>query len=1304
MIPMINLPCNAASMSQVTPCQNVPVQTSQYNFPTCQQRQTNTQQMQTTACGPCSGTSQGPCTHVYQPDTYIVSHQCAPGAPQLITNPCHPVFQSPCNPPRIYPSCSQLPQNILEQIRACVSNTAPIFILPSSCQQSPPQQQQQPSAPTVPQAMTSSAPTAATYPPNALTYPAAYYPPPPPPFYPYPIPMPFGDPFIRARETAQNCGCYRKRDTDPTDIRSVARAVCRYDVEPEEHYCTPTTDDTICSRRNCPSSLHLQALASQFLSMQGIIPCAATRLVLRKVPGSNVTTTMEDTMTRAQKAISVLTKDQLLSESRNAQQVNALINLHMTANPPPNIIPILTLMQLKMNLLKAQVEGLVNQKLMEIQGVGVEVETELIDPTVLALKSDAELRDFLSALRQKECDERVNVNFAPYRSQRAIAETRLSNVQNKIRQVEAEFDRRRCAMLPAPTLSSRVVQQFTRPCYSARFEDPRKLYSTLPPDSFRSPDPFTCVKPRSPKRLLLKPHTSKPEATTQAGAAPQSSTRQNPTSDVPKTTGDDGAGRAKQNPATPDQQRSTENCTCDRTTSEESVSEAKKKLRARIIEIDATSNVEAREASSLVKLIPNVCVRMNTEKRRADERKCDERDETRSREMPCDMKCWIGEAYINVADDVSVKTLTESESVTITLCEKIDAQDVCKSRGVIEIQSHDQIMDRREFGSSANSRQFEKQTDAEIAISRKDEAIKEYDIESKSLQGSATSKVEQEEMKATTVAEVADDDPISSAQETERKSPDGKYISSLEITLKPKEERRKEEQKDKNGVISSLSTDKTREHESADKVPISKSEKKIRFHIVSMIRDIVYDKNLEYRMKRKIDKIIATSGTKINLTTNPDIEKSDKYSSIENILRSAIAHDNAGKDRSENMFPKRMDLLKLDRQCQTLFEAIEEDKQASVALLRANIFPPFKNLRKYVRNNEKNGDDVGIYPSPIRKAGITPAKRLSRCNNVTENTLKTAYNAPYHSNLEDEESFVSEIFSIISSRVVSFLKKIIMLNKRLLYPNSSAILRGSLNIDAFRKDAPIRYHSGLNSKDYDPSASILHYPLGSNQGTSRSSKHNFRDTSLLRVSKGEGYARIREIRHSIIEDGENGTKYLLINTSDHNRDSISTRNLGRPYEVQKSLLIRSRLKSSLNSQDHPYPFSLLKRTERNAHESHRIKHNENTEMIAERKIRELKRNKKFWTLTAVTKASKNNGKLSEMRKCDDEFKERISHEYSYDDITHNNVSTVEKSTVIRNTAASNELVINVHDYLGLQTEINARMHENRSAHLLLSNN
>lgn len=312
---------------------------------------------------------QGPSDRVYQPDTYTIT-QCTPGA-QAIRNPCQPVFQSPCNPSSAsHPSCAQLPQNILDQIRACISNAAPVFILPGYCQQLPAPQQQQPSTFTSSQAMTSSPTTA--YPPSGLTYPAVYYP--PPSFYPYPIPFPFCDPFIRSRETSQNCGCCRRRDVDPlSETRYVARGICSYDADQDEHHCTPTTDDTICSKRNCPSSLHLQALASQFLSMQGIIACVATRLILRKIPGSNVTTTMEDTMARAQKAISTLTKDQLLSESRNAQQVTALINLHMTANPPPNIIPILTLVQLKMNLLKAQVEGLVNRKLMEIQGVGVEV-------------------------------------------------------------------------------------------------------------------------------------------------------------------------------------------------------------------------------------------------------------------------------------------------------------------------------------------------------------------------------------------------------------------------------------------------------------------------------------------------------------------------------------------------------------------------------------------------------------------------------------------------------------------------------------------------------------------------------------------------------------------------------------------------------------------------------------------------------------------------------------------------------------------------------------------------------------------
>lgn len=700
--------------------------------------------------------------------------------------------------------------------------------------------------------------------------------------------------------------------------------------------------------------------------MQGIIPCAATRLVLRKVPGSNVTTTMDDTMARAQKAISILTKDQLLSESRNAQQVNTLINLHMTANPPPNIIPILTLVQLKMNLLKAQVEGLINQKLMEIQGVGVEVliveviliqlcighiylifirasifcikvETDLIDPTVLALKSDAELRDFLSALRQKECDERVNVNFAPYRSQRAIAETRLSNVQNKIRQVEAEFDRRRCAMLPAPSLSSRVVQQFTRPCYSARFEDPRRLYSTLPPDTLRSPDPFAYVKPPTPRRLLLKPCTGKPErSATRPVATPAAGTRSNPSKNP-----DDGS--AKDRP--PDRQRSsTDNCACcDRTTSEESVGEAKKKLRPRIIEIDAAtaSNVEAL---SLVKLTSNVCVRIGTEGYEANLRRYGERNETSTNGIPCGTKCWMAEAYINVADDESVKTLTESESDTVTLSEKIDVQDVCEARDVIEIRSCDQAMDRQEFGSSSNLRRSEKQAEDEITFSRRDETIKERDIEIKTLRDVSPPEADREEARVTTAAEVANKDPISRVQETERKSSNGIYTSSLKIT---ESEPKKGRHEDEDGEILSSTADASVEQGTRE--PMSKSKKKIRFHIVSLMTNIVHDKSREYERKQKSEKKIGTSEKEMSITADPDIEKLNNRSSIESLLRSAVAHNITGKDHSEKTFliQKRLNLPKLcfDHQCQTAFK---EDKNTTATLLRTNLFPPLKNLHKHV--------------------------------------------------------------------------------------------------------------------------------------------------------------------------------------------------------------------------------------------------------------------------------------------------------------------------------------------------------------------
>lgn len=303
--------------------------------------------------------------------------------------------------------------------------------------------------------------------------------------------------------------------------------------------------------------------------------------------------------------------------------------------------------------------------------------------------------------------------------------------------------------------------------------------------------------------------------------------------------------------------------------------------------------------------------------------------------------------------------------------------------------------------------------------------------------------------------------------------------------------------------------------------------------------------------------------------------------------------------------------------------------------------------------------------------------------------------------MECEESFVSEIFSVIANRVITFINKIITLNGKLLYPNRSAILRKSLNIDALRKDVQKCNHPDVILKDHDPLANILHRPLDSNRETLGTSKRDIRGASLLRVSTVEGYDRIHKIRYSIIQDKENGTKCLLIDTSSRDCNLTQIRNLGRPYEVQRSLLIRSRLKDRSNTQDHPHPFLILKRTGKNISQKfHQARRNENVGMIKERKIRKLRGSEKFWALSKVIKTR---DKVSEMReKYGTKFKQ-VLREYSHDDIINNNAFTVQKHAIVDNIAADDELVINVHDYSEFQTEINTNTYENRSICLLSSN-
>ncbi|XP_023290331.1 uncharacterized protein LOC105700449 [Orussus abietinus] len=592
--------CPVNSMPQIPPtCQNVLAQTSQNNIQQQQQfgPQSHSGQGGFFPNNQPGGPMQNPFYQPYQQDQFAPNLQ--PGMNPYQANP-----QVPFNPyiqmGQNQPPCGPLPQNALDQIRAYIGNPTPIFILPNNC----------PSQPSAPPQL-----TPMTIPPPMM-YPPIIYPPAPPspccsnPCYPFAFPLPVLDPFgaQRGGKEKQGCGCSQKRSNSSPCGTERSPGSCCSSSDHEDHSCMAGPDDTICAKRNCPSSINLQALASQLLSMQGIVPCAATRLVLRKVPGSNVNTTMEETVERAQKSINLLNKDQLLAEARNAQQVNALINLHMTANPPPNVVPVLTTIQLKVNVLKAHVESLVNRRLMESQGVGAESGCSL-DPVILALKTDAELRELLASLRDKECEERVNLNFAPYRSQRVIAEARMNNIRNKICQVEEEMDRRRSQQFAnTPFLHGQGY-----PDIQATPHGRCQPYATSTQD-YDSPDPFV-LRMQQPRRLNLKPCVGSPETT------------YDKPDDQPKK--DLQGEKSRCCEKRPDRIKNPECCSCEDDSGEESVDEGKKKLRGPGEKRKGSQNGES-QGEVVLKLPPDVVLVIDGGQGRDEEtprgRKKDEQD------------------------------------------------------------------------------------------------------------------------------------------------------------------------------------------------------------------------------------------------------------------------------------------------------------------------------------------------------------------------------------------------------------------------------------------------------------------------------------------------------------------------------------------------------------------------------------------------------------------------------------------------------------------------------------------------------
>ncbi|CAB0043492.1 unnamed protein product [Trichogramma brassicae] len=263
-------------------------------------------------------------------------------------------------------------------------------------------------------------------------------------------------------------------------------------------------------------SIQLQAIVSQLMGIQGIAATVVCKLLLKNVPEARVQETPEELMDKATRCLHRLSLEQLVEESRRCQEVAGLVRVYLIwASNSPQLIPILTGAQLRINTIKSCLEMLINARVVQDQSAGVQQgqqqqdKEEPIDEAILNLKSNDELLQLLARLREKECQERVNLSFnQPYGSQKLLYQRKLDNCQRKMQQIERELNRRRDSNTvhdypgKEPVTRSSEVQRPT-------LQDQDRQAFDLFVDS--SSESNFCVE--RPKRLLLKPHVGSPETT-----------------------------------------------------------------------------------------------------------------------------------------------------------------------------------------------------------------------------------------------------------------------------------------------------------------------------------------------------------------------------------------------------------------------------------------------------------------------------------------------------------------------------------------------------------------------------------------------------------------------------------------------------------------------------------------------------------------------------------------------------------------------------------------------------------------------
>lgn len=188
----------------------------------------------------------------------------------------------------------------------------------------------------------------------------------------------------------------------------------------------------------------VQILISQLVEIRGVISHTVRKLLLKMLRNPKEDSTVEKIMDSARDSIACLTREQLYSELENSHRVEGYFKFHEDCH---DLNPDLRMMKRYIRELQQMVNNRINKKLMENQGLG----THGLDERILSLKTTEELIELLGALRQKEYQERINLNFAPYRGQRSIAEDKLDCTRRKIYQVEDERkkrERNKCFLEP----------------------------------------------------------------------------------------------------------------------------------------------------------------------------------------------------------------------------------------------------------------------------------------------------------------------------------------------------------------------------------------------------------------------------------------------------------------------------------------------------------------------------------------------------------------------------------------------------------------------------------------------------------------------------------------------------------------------------------------------------------------------------------------------------------------------------------------------------------------------------------------